>query len=153
MRAARWSHKQYATTRQGKAEAAAKPHVTTADAIAPYRSKLEMSFAVEILPAWVKAGKITGWSHEAMAVVLGGQGRDCTRYTPDFVVFGLDGHHVSLIEVKGPMASQRDDAKVKFRTAPDIWPCWRWYVAEGTRRGRTGPVTWDIREIKRSVGE
>lgn len=121
----------------------------------PYRSKLEAAFAQE-LDLWVATGKIASWRFEALTFSIGGQGRDACRYSPDFVTFSAPsecGHvTISLYEVKGPNKSQRDDAKVKFRTAPQVWPCFVWYVAVGTRDGRAGMVTWAIRRIECRAG-
>jgi hypothetical protein len=63
-------------------------------------------------------------------------GEDC-RYTPDFRVIPQDGV-VEFHEVKGPHA--REDAVVKYRTAPLLHP-YRFFLAQLNERGE-----WSVRE-------
>lgn len=52
---------------------------------------------------------------------------DDTRYTPDFVCVHKDGA-ISAHEVKGGFV--RDDAKVKFKVACEMYPLFRWVWAQ-----------------------
>lgn len=80
------------------------------------------------------AGDIT-WigCHESVTLRLG---PDC-RYSPDFPVVEKGGRHV-MYEVKG---RRREDAMIKLRLAPVIYPIYAFYLCEFK-----GGV-WDIQEV------
>src|SRR3972149_5617977 len=56
---------------------------------------------------------------------------DKTWYTPDFVVVLKDGH-MECHEVKG---FWRDDARVKFKVARELYPWFTWKVARKVKGG------------------
>lgn len=80
-------------------------------------NKTEAAYA-ERLDLMKRAGEILDWRFEAITLKLA----DGTRYTPDFLVTLWDGERTELHEVKG---FWRDDARVKFRVAAEMYTMFR----------------------------
>lgn len=76
-------------------------------------NKTEAAYA-QHLHALQLAGKVKGWKFESLTLRLA----DATRYTPDFLVELFVGP-LELHEVKG---FWRDDARVKFKVAAELFP-------------------------------
>ena len=79
------------------------------------------------------AGEIIDYKFEGVKLKLAPR----TFYTPDFLVVTCE--RFEFHEVKGFL---RDDAAVKFRTATELYPWFRWLMV---RRGKkkNGPK-WDL---------
>jgi hypothetical protein len=77
-------------------------------------NKTEAAYA-QHLDALKLAGEIVGYRFEAMTLRLA----DRTSYTPDFLVETVDGPRLEFHEVKG---FWRDDARVKFKVAAELFP-------------------------------
>lgn len=92
----------------------------------PYKSALETRYA-QYLDILVRAGELQMWEYEAVGLRLGD---DCFYY-PDFLLVTSAGE-IELHECKGHM---RDDARVKFRSAAERWPFFRWVIV--TSQGGT----------------
>ncbi len=105
--------------------------VSTA-AYAPYRSKLEQSYA-NYLHVLMLAGDIAFYKFEPLRLILG---KDCTLQ-PDFLVMGTDGT-LEFHEVKG---YRRDDAMVKLRVAAKTFHWWKFVLVE-RKRG-----VWELKEM------
>lgn len=110
----------------GATRTTAAPHISVRSGLRPGApkkqrqwNKTEEAFS-RILDARLRANEIRQWWFESMTFKLG---RDC-RYTPDFNVIHADGS-LHLYEIKG--AYVRDDARVKFRVAATVYPCFGWW--------------------------
>lgn len=79
-------------------------------------NKTEAAYA-QRLDLLKRAGEVRDWRFESITLRLG----DDTRYTPDFLVVRWEGPP-ELHEVKGHW---RDDARVKFRVAAEMYPMFR----------------------------
>jgi hypothetical protein len=82
-------------------------------------NKLERRYA-EVLEGRRIAGEIALWRFGCVTFKLG---TDC-RYTPDFFVMMPDG----LIELHETKGFQREDSRVKQRTAVTLFPWFGWKV-------------------------
>ena len=89
-----------------------------------YRSNLERRYA-EILEGRKIVGEIRMWLYEPASLQIGGG----ARYTPDFLVFNLDGS-VEFHEVKG---FWREAAKVRLRVAIEKFPMFGFFVVTNDR--------------------
>ncbi|MEQ8820486.1 MAG: DUF1064 domain-containing protein [Sumerlaeia bacterium] len=76
-------------------------------------NKTEQEYAM-ILKSRKAAGEVAWFAFEPWGLRLA----DNTRYNPDFVVLMADGT-IEVHEVKG---FWRDDARVKFKTAANLYP-------------------------------
>ena len=99
-------------------------------------NKTEAAFA-DLLTLRIRAGEIQWWRFEAVKLRLA----DTTFYTPDFMALENDGS-VTFYEVKG---FWRDDARVKFKVAAALYPCFR-FVAVTRKKGQ-----WQYEWAKRGV--
>jgi hypothetical protein len=82
-------------------------------------NRLERAFAIH-LDGMKSDALVAQWWFERMTFKLAD---DC-RYTPDFVATVADGS-IHAYEVKGPHV--RDDARVKYKTAAEMFPFIRWH--------------------------
>ncbi len=98
------------------------------------QNKTEAAFADE-LTLWIRAGTIQWWRFEAVKLRLANN----TFYTPDFMVTQNDGS-VTFYEVKG---FWRDDARVKFKVASNLYPCFRFVAVTRAKGGG-----WNYEEAK-----
>lgn len=92
-------------------------------------NKTEAAYALH-LHALQLAGKIRSWRFESLTLRLA----DATRYTPDFLVELVD-EQLELHEVKG---FWRDDARVKFKVAAELFPMFRFVAVNRKNR------QWDL---------
>lgn len=105
-----------------------------------FRSKTEARYAAH-LDALVLRREVRDWLYEPITLTigaaLGGRG---ARYTPDFAVWEPGSSVLQLHEVKG--AYVREAARVRFLSAAQQYPCFRWFwcVWKGGR--------WTIEEVK-----
>lgn len=88
-------------------------------------NKTEAAYA-QHLHALQLAGKVKGWRFESVTLRLA----DATRYTPDFLVELFVGP-LELHEVKG---FWRDDARVKFKVAAELFPMFRFVAVKRKNR-------------------
>ena len=92
----------------------------------PKMNKTEARYATQ-LELLKRAGKIVNWKFESMKFRLGDGAHPTKRppfYTPDFLVVYSD--HFELHEVKGSFF--REAAKVRIRTAAELYPWFIWKV-------------------------
>lgn len=80
-------------------------------------NKLERDYAMQ-LAVRKAAGEITDWRFEAINFRLANR----CWYTPDFVIFHTNGM-LETVEVKG---FWRDDARVKWKVAAEMYPRIKW---------------------------
>ena len=92
-------------------------------------NKTEAAYA-QHLHALQLGGKVKGWRFESLTLRLA----DATRYTPDFLVELFVGP-LELHEVKG---FWRDDARVKFKVAAELFPMFRFVAVKRKNR------QWDL---------
>lgn len=106
-----------------------KPKARTPGAM----NKTEQAYAL-ILESKKQAGEIRGYKFEAITFKLAPD----TRYTPDFYVLYHD--HAEFHEVKGGFV--RDDAKVKFKIAVEMFQeyGWKWCQLKSKKDG------WQIKD-------
>lgn len=88
-------------------------------------NKTEAAYA-QHLHALQLGGKVKGWKFESLTLRLA----DATRYTPDFMVEMFVGP-LELHEVKG---FWRDDARVKFKVAAELFPMFRFVAVKRKNR-------------------
>lgn len=89
-------------------------------------NKTEQLYAYE-LDLLQRAGKIKSWKFEGLKLRLA----DRTSYSPDFVVWHLDGG-IELVEVKGHWM---EDAKVKFKVARELFPMFTFTAIKRNKSG------------------
>lgn len=82
----------------------------------PKMNKTEARYAQQ-LELMKRAGEILDWKYEAMKFRLAHK----TFYTPDFMIVHMDC--IEFVEIKGFL---RDDAAVKYKTAREIFPWFKW---------------------------
>ena|GEM_PF-913143 len=96
----------------------------------PKMNKTEAEYE-RILQMKVRDQEISAYlAHESIKLKIGAH--RCW-YTPDFAVIGNDGM-LELHEVKGPYV--RDDARVKFQAATQLYPGFRWVWAQRRKGGQ-----------------
>lgn len=88
-------------------------------------NKTEAAYA-QHLHALQLAGKVKGWKFESVTLRLA----DDTTYRPDFLVELFIGP-LELHEVKG---FWRDDARVKFKVAAELFPMFRFVAVKRKNR-------------------
>ncbi len=108
------------------------------DHLRPQRGKMNKTGAAyaQHLHALQLAGKVKGWRFESITLRLA----DATRYTPDFLVELFIGP-IELHEVKG---FWRDDARVKFKVAAELFPMFQFVAVKRKKRA------WDVSYASRS---
>lgn len=92
-------------------------------------NKTEAAYA-EHLYALQLGDRVESWRFESVTLRLA----DATRYTPDFLVELVDGA-LELHEVKG---FWRDDARVKFKVAAELFPMFQFVAVKRKNR------QWDL---------
>lgn len=75
-----------------------------------------------------KCGDVIAFYFEAIKFRLA----EKTWYTPDFMVIRADSGFIEFHEVKG---FWRDDARVKFKVAVEMFPLFLWVVVKKTKGG------------------
>lgn len=78
------------------------------------KNRTEEEYEETVLKPMLQAGEILWYKFEAMTLKLA----DDTRYTPDFDVINRAGE-LEFHEIKG---FWKDDAKVKFKVAAELFP-------------------------------
>lgn len=98
-------------------------------------NKTEAAYA-QHLHALQLAGQIRSWKFEAITLRLA----DNTRYTPDFLVEadGLLTLPMRVLEFHEVKGFWRDDAKVKFKVAAELFPMFRFVAVKRKNR------QWDL---------
>ena len=101
-------------------------------------NKLETAYA-QTLELMRRSGQIQWFGYESITFRLAPR----TRYTPDFLVvtdLGLQECH----EVKG---FWRDDARVKFKVAAEMYPMFRFLSVHKNKNSRL-PWQWVLEDIR-----
>lgn len=89
-------------------------------------NKTEEAYALYVLEPRKRAGEIRDYHFGRLTLKLA----DDTRYTPDYFVELADGS-LELHEVKG---FWRDDARVKYNVAREMFPMFRFRVVKRIKR-------------------
>jgi predicted nuclease of restriction endonuclease-like RecB superfamily len=89
-----------------------------------HMNKTERLFADELELARL-GGLVSRWWFEPFSLKLAPR----THYRPDFLVHYADGA-IELVEIKG---FWEEDAKVKFKVARDMFPCFHWRAVRRSR--------------------
>ena len=100
----------------------------------PKMNKTEAEYEC-MLKVKARDGEIKAYlAHESIKFKIGA---NRCWYTPDFAVIANDGV-LEMHEVKGPYV--RDDARVKFQAATQLYPGFRWVWSQRNKNGH-----WDIK--------
>lgn len=91
-------------------------------------NKTEAKFAERL----TNNSQVLYWQFEPLTFRLAKR----TNYTPDFMAVTQD--EIWIIEVKG--SYEREDARVKWKTAAEMYPMFRWFVARWIRS------VWEVEE-------
>jgi hypothetical protein len=85
-----------------------------------YRSGAERKYA-QTLETMRLAGSIKGWAFEAVTLVVADDGKNRVRYTPDFLVWTLDGGFY-FVEIKGSNRKLKNAGRSKAIMARMLFP-------------------------------